>query len=102
MLMKANVLGIIIVLLFAMASCHKAQNISLWERHCEACHDGKTMLNGKITLDREQMTNKYKNLDEFANACIGSASCMDILKHEKKLFREVGMEIGIKDTAGRQ
>ncbi len=99
--MKANILGFIIVLLFIASGCQKAQNISLWERHCEACHDGKTMLNGKITPDKEQMKTKYKTIDEFTNACIGSVSCMDILKHEKKLFREVGAEIGIKNTAGK-
>ena len=100
--MKVNVFRFIIVLLFITSSCHKAQDISLWERHCESCHDGKTMLNGKITLDKEQMKTKYKTLDEFSNACIGSVSCMDILKHEKKLFKEVGMEIGIKNIVDKK
>ena len=57
------------------------------------------MLNGKITLDKEQMIAKYKTLDDFTSACIGTVSCMNILKHEKKLFTEVGNEIGIKNNA---
>jgi hypothetical protein len=99
--MKAYTLVFIIILIFITSGCNKTQNISLWERHCVACHDGKTMLNGRVTLNREQMKAKYKNLDEFTNACIGSVSCMDILKHEKKLFKEVGTEIGIKNIAGK-
>ncbi len=69
--------------------------MSLWARHCATCHDGKTVLNGKVIISREQMKSKYKTLDEFSNACAGTASCMNILKHNKKLFVEVGKEIGI-------
>jgi len=55
------------------------------------------MLNGNIVMDKEQMKTKYKTLDEFSNACAGSAACMNILKHNKKLFIGVGREIGIKE-----
>lgn len=89
------------LLLLFVSGCQTDQKINLWERHCGACHDGKTMLNGKITLDKEQMIAKYKSSDEFTNACIGTASCMNILKHEKKLFTEVGNEIGIKNIANK-
>jgi hypothetical protein len=97
--MRTGVSGILVILflllLFAPA-CNKPTCISLWERHCEACHDGKTLLNGIIVINREQMKEKYKTLTEFSNACTGSASCMNILKHDRKLFIEVGREIGIK------
>jgi len=86
---------ILICSLFFASSCCKTEGISLWERHCATCHDGKTILNGKVVINREQMKAKYKTLDEFSNACAGSASCMNILKHNKKLFIEVGKGIGI-------
>jgi len=86
----------LLVCSLALASgCRKTEGISLWERHCAACHDGKTILNGKVATDREQMRSKYKTLEEFSNACAGTTSCMNILKHDKKLFVEVGKEIGI-------
>ena len=86
---------ILICTLFSASSCRKPENISLWARHCATCHDGKTVLNGKVVMNREQITSKYRTLDEFSNACAGTASCMNILKHDKKLFIEVGKEIGI-------
>jgi|GEM_PF-1574751 len=86
---------LLICSLFFASSCGKPESISLWERHCAACHDGKTILNGKVVINREQMKSKYKTPDEFSNACAGTASCMDILKHDKKLFIEVAKEIGI-------
>jgi len=72
-----------------------------WERHCVACHDGQTILNGKVVIDREQMKAKYSSLQEFVNACGGSPSCMNILKHDEKLLREAGKNIGLKDTPGK-
>ena len=88
-------LMILICSLIFASSCCKIESISLWDRHCAACHDGKTILNGKVVINREQMKSKYKTLDEFSNTCAGTASCMNILKHDKKLFIEVGKEIGI-------
>ncbi|MBF0559023.1 MAG: hypothetical protein HQL08_09605 [Nitrospirae bacterium] len=98
-----KVFPILIVLLCSIllaAGCEKAERISLWDRHCASCHDGKTVLNGKVVVSREQIRGKYKTLDEFSNACSGSASgtCMNILKHDKKLFMEVGREIGVGRT----
>ena len=88
-----------IILVFSLcfiASCSRTQRISLWERHCEACHDGKTILNGKVVPDREEMTARYRTLDEFANACAGAPLCMNIIKHEEKLLIEVGTELGLR------
>jgi hypothetical protein len=100
--MKEYTMKIIVFLLLisflVVLGCDKAQHISSWERHCGACHDGKTMLNGKVALDREQMKAKYKSLDEFSNACGSSPSCMNILKHEEKLLRAVGKELGIQES----
>jgi hypothetical protein len=90
----------IIILFFAfcfISGCSKIQSVNSWERHCESCHDGKTMLNGKVVPDKEQMKAKYKTLDEFAKACAGAPACMNIVKHEEKLLREAGTEIGLKN-----
>lgn len=92
---------IIIVLLFFLviiSGCQKTEQISLWDRHCGACHDGKTVLNGQVVMDKEQMKMKYKTLDQFADACAHSPSCMNIVKHEKRLFMDAGREIGIKEA----
>lgn len=75
--------------------------MSLWERHCAACHDGKTVLDGRVVPSREQIKEKYKTLNEFAGACSNSPSCMNIVKHEKGLLLEVGSEIGLKPTEKR-
>lgn len=72
-----------------------------WERHCQACHDGQTILNGRVVIDGEQMRAKYTTLQEFVNACGGSPSCMNIVKHDKDLLREVGKELGLKDAPGK-
>jgi hypothetical protein len=85
-------------LFFVIWGCQKSDQITLWDRHCGACHDGKTILNGQIVMDKKQMMTKYKSLDEFANTCSQSPSCMNIIKHDKKLFLDVGREIGIKET----
>jgi len=46
-------------------------------------HDGKTVLNGQIVMDKEQMKKKYKSSGEFADACSQSPTCMNIMKHKK-------------------
>jgi hypothetical protein len=93
---------VIIILLFPLLSglSYKSSRISLWERMCEACHDGSTVLNGKVVIDKEQIKAKYQTLDELVNAvtCEGPP-CMNILKHDEKLVRKVGKEIGIRETA---
>ncbi|MFZ2196346.1 MAG: hypothetical protein WAV13_01335 [Thermodesulfovibrionales bacterium] len=43
------------------------------------------------------MKAKYKTLAEFANACAGAPACMNIVKHEEKLLKEAGTEIGLKN-----
>ena len=99
--MTARSMKIIIILFFSVCftlGCYKTQRVNLWERHCEACHDGKTVLNGKVVMDKDQMKAQYKTLDEFGNACAGAPSCMNIVKHENKLLREVGTEMGLRNT----
>ena len=98
---KDNVMKIIVFLpffLMLLAGCGQTDHITLWDRHCGACHDGQTILNGKVVMDKEQMKVKYKTYEEFADACSHSPSCMNIMKHEKKLFADVGKEIGIKES----
>lgn len=55
------------------------------------------MLNGKVVPDKAQMKAKYNTLDEFAKACAGAPACMNIVKHEEKLLREAGTEMGLKN-----
>ena len=98
--MIPKAIRLIIILFFAfyfISGCSKIQSVNSWERHCESCHDGKTVLNGKVVPDKEQMKAKYKTLDEFAKACAGAPVCMNIVKHEEKLLREAGTEIGLKN-----
>lgn len=102
--MKTTALRIIIVLLFPLlvGFTSKTQGIGLWERMCEACHDGKTVLNGSVVIDKEQIRTKYRTLDELVDAVTCKAPpCMNILKHDEKLVRKVGKEIGIKEGSKR-
>jgi ABC-type bacteriocin/lantibiotic exporter with double-glycine peptidase domain len=100
--MRVKTSKVIAVILFSFLSilgCSKPQPMSSWERHCVACHDGETVLNGTVLMNREGMRTKYKNLEEFVNACEGSGACMNILKHQKKLLTEVGKELGISNSS---
>ncbi len=85
-----------LLLTVPLLSCDKSQGISLWERHCEACHDGKTVINGKVLAGKEVIKEKYKTLESFASACTNSPACMNIVKHEERLLIKVGTELGIK------
>jgi len=71
------------------------ERVSLWERMCAACHDGKTVLNGKVVIDKGQMKAKYKTMDELVSAACSGPSCMNILKHDEALIKKVGREIGM-------
>lgn len=84
-----------------ISGCSNVQSLNLWERHCASCHDGKTMLNGEVVPDKEQLKKKYKTLDEFAKGCSGATTCMNIVKHEETLLRAVGAEIGLKNISGK-
>jgi hypothetical protein len=99
--MKKRILPAIIVLFFPLLAGFgtSTSNIGLWDRMCAACHDGKTVLNGQVVMDKDQIKAKYKTTDELvkAVACEGAA-CMNILKHDEKLVRQVGKELGLKDV----
>ncbi len=99
--MSKKAVSIIIILLFPLLSglSYRSTRISMWERMCEACHDGSTVLNGKVVIDKEQIKTKYRTIDELVKGvtCEGPP-CMNILKHDEKLVRKVGKEIGIKES----
>ncbi len=98
--MRSRAALIFTVLLFPLLTGFTSQKsgISLWERMCEACHDGSTVLNGKVVIDKKQMKEKYKTVDELVKAvtCEGPP-CMNILKHDEKLVKRVGKEIGLRN-----
>ena len=99
--MKTRTLTILVVLLFPLLAgfTPRSGRFSLWARMCEACHDGQTVLNGKVVMDKKQLQAKYHTLDELVNAVTCQAPpCMNILKHDEKLVRKVGKEIGIKGS----
>ena len=100
--MRAKTSGITMILLFPFlfaSGCTRPQAMSSWERHCVACHDGQTVLNGKVLMNREEMKATYRTMEEFVNACEGSGACMNILKHQKTLLTEVGKELGIGENS---
>lgn len=99
--MIKRAVSIIIILLFPLLAglSYRSSRISLWERMCEACHDGSTVLNGKVVMDKDRIRTKYRTIDELVNAvtCEGPP-CMNILKHDEKLVRKVGKEIGLGEA----
>ena len=103
--MKTNaILMIMVLLLFPLLAGFTSQagGNGLWERMCEACHDGRTVLNGKVVIDKGQIKAKYGNVDELVDAVVCKAPpCMNILKHDEKLVRRVAKEIGMKEAPKR-
>jgi hypothetical protein len=97
--MRKKILSAMIVVLFPLLAGFgaKTSNISLWDRMCASCHDGQTVLNGKVVMDKQQIKTKYRTTEELVKAvtCQGPP-CMNILKHDEKLVRQVGKEIGLK------
>lgn len=89
------ILIIVLALGIALGAACQAERPGMWELKCSACHDGATKLNGQVVPDREQLKAEYKSLDAFVESCTGAPPCMNILKHDKALLREVGVEIGI-------
>ncbi len=88
---------IFFLLPFLLGFTSKPQRPGLWERHCAACHDGKTELNMKVVIDKDQIKAKYETIADLVKAvtCEGPP-CMNILKHDEALIIKVGKEIGIK------
>lgn len=94
LIIASIVISLAFGLTFGLMAC-AFEPPSLWELKCAACHDGQTVLNDRVVPGKEQLKRKYPDLKRFANSCENAPSCMNILKHDKKLFIEVGSEIGI-------
>jgi hypothetical protein len=92
--MKITLMGVLALGIVVAAGC-QAGSPGMWELKCAACHDGVTQLNGQVVPDREQLKAEYRSLDAFVESCTGAPPCMNILKHDKSLLREVGGEIGV-------
>ncbi len=87
------------LLFFLLFSRNISYGAGLWERMCGACHDGSTVLNGKVVPNKEQIKAKYKSLDDLVEGVTcKTPPCMNILKHDEKLVRKAGKEIGIEDA----
>ncbi len=92
---KGFVLSVLFLCL--QADISYAAGTKLWDRMCAACHDGTTVLNGRVVIDKGEIKKKYKTIDELVDAVsCKSAPCMNILKHDEKLVRNVGKEMGLK------
>jgi hypothetical protein len=102
--MKARIIKRMTLFLFVVVifvSCKNPVPLSEWDRKCSACHDGQTVLNEKVVPDKNQLKEKYPTLEAFINSCDKSPSCMNILKHNKTLFEQIGKELGLKSIAGK-
>ena len=86
----------IAVSLMLMAGCEK-RKATLWDQNCASCHDGKTVLNDQAVPDKKDLVEKYDSMEQFMLSCLKSPPCMNLLKHDEDLFREVGREIGIPE-----
>jgi len=75
----------------------KSEPSSLWAQKCSGCHDGKTVLNDQVVPDKEDLVSKYENMEQFMISCLTSPPCMDVLKNDEELFRQVGREMGIPE-----
>ncbi len=96
----AGIAAVILLSVFFFAGGCEYERPSMWEMKCAACHDGRTVLNGKVVVGQEEMKSRYGDMETFVNVCKDSPECMSILKHDKDLFREIGQEIGIGKPAG--
>ena len=96
----AGLAAVILLCAFFLAGGCEYERPSLWEMKCAACHDGMTVLNGKVVMGQEEMQRRHKDMETFVNICKDSPECMSILKHDKDLFREIGQEIGIGKPSG--
>lgn len=85
----------IAALLVFTAGC-QYERVSMWELKCESCHDGKSIIDGEVLSSKQEMMEMYKGLEEFVDTCNDAPDCMNILKHDKDLFRKVGVELGLK------
>ena len=95
---NALIAAIAVLLITGAAAC-KYERPSMWELKCAACHDGSTVLNGRVVPDREALKARYRDMAEFAGSCEQAPGCMNILKHDKGLFMDVGREIGIPEAS---
>jgi hypothetical protein len=82
------------VIAASMSAC-SYERPSLWEMKCAACHDGQTVLNEKVVPGKQELRERYGDIEEFSDSCLKAPKCMNILKHDEELFIEVGREIGI-------
>ena len=59
---------------------------------CASCHDGST------AISKETLNEKYQTVSAFTDAVLQKVGrCMNILKNDKKMIREIGGEIGLKE-----
>jgi hypothetical protein len=70
---------------------HAVTRTQFWPKMCASCHDGKT------AISKEAMREKYQTVSAFSEAVLNKGDrCMNILKNDKKMIKNVAKEIGLK------
>jgi hypothetical protein len=86
----ALIICFIVVVL--VGASHAVSRTGLWPKMCASCHDGKT------AVSKEAIRDKYRTVDAFTEAVLNKGGrCMNILKNDKKMIRQVAEEIGLKE-----
>ena len=85
------VLAACLVTAFVSGS-HAVTRANLWQKLCASCHDGKTAVSKEVIRD------KYRTIDVFSEAVLKKGGrCMNILKNDRKMIRQVAAEIGLQE-----
>ena len=95
--MKAKILFLMLFLafLFSLSLATESSALArtkLWSKMCASCHDGNT------AISKDAIREKYQTVDVFTEAVLRKGGrCMNILKNDESLIREVAQEIGLKE-----
>ena len=92
---NCSILFVIITVFFSggifMPDTYAATRTQFWPKMCASCHDGNT------AISKEAMREKYQTVNAFSEAVRHKGGrCMNILKNDKKMIKQVAQEIGLK------
>ena len=95
--MKAKILFLMLFIAFLFGSSFQPESSALartqlWVKMCASCHDGNT------AISKDAIREKYQTVYIFTEAVLKKGGrCMNILKNDENLIREVAQEIGLKE-----